>query len=91
MAYSLSELASYNMGLNHWSIRELKRTFMEVEEAGEPLMQQALDAMQRYHEARDSLISAEEVERLRLIAESLFQAVNEYQLRALGGKGETRH
>lgn len=64
---------------------------MEVVEAGEPLMQQALDAMRRYHEARDSLTSAEEVERLRLVAESLYQAVNEYQLHALGGEGATRH
>jgi hypothetical protein len=71
--------------------RELKRTFVEVAKAGEPLMQQALDAMRRYHEARDSLISAQEVERLRLVAESLYQAVNEYQLHALGGEGATRH
>lgn len=52
--------------------------------AGEPLMQQAMDALRRYHEARDSLIPAEEVERLRLEAESLFEAVHEYQRRALG-------
>lgn len=52
--------------------------------AGEPLMQQAMDALRRYHEARDSLTSAEEVERLRLEAESLFEAVHEYQRRALG-------
>lgn len=71
--------------------RHLKRTFMEVQEASEPLMQQAVDAMRRYHEARDSVTSAEEVERLRLVAESLYQAVNEYQLDALGGEGATRH
>lgn len=71
--------------------RELKRTLMEVVEAGEPLMQQALDAMRRYHEARDSVTSEEEVERLRLVAESLYQAVTEYQLHALGGEGATRH
>ncbi|MGE8459111.1 MAG: hypothetical protein ACN6OY_21310 [Pseudomonas alloputida] len=52
--------------------------------AGEPLMQQAMDALRRYHEARDSLTCAEEVERLRLEAESLFEAVHEYQRRALG-------
>lgn len=69
----------------------MKRAFMNVVEAGEPLMQQALDAMRRYHEARDSVTSAEEVERLRLVAESLYQAVNEYQLHALGGEGATRH
>lgn len=52
--------------------------------AGESLMQQAMDALRRYHEARDSLTPAQEVERLRLEAESLFEAVHEYQRRALG-------
>ena len=59
--------------------------------AGEPLMQQAMDAMRRYHEARDSLTSAEEVERLRLEAEALMQAVSEYQQAVLGGPAATRH
>jgi len=58
---------------------------------GEPLMQQAMEAMRRYHEARDSLTDAEEVERLRLEAESLMQAVSEYQLSALGGPTATCH
>lgn len=58
---------------------------------GEPLMQQALDAMRRYHEARDLLTPANEVERLRIEAESLMQAVNEYQLSALGGPTATCH
>ncbi|GGU54055.1 hypothetical protein GCM10009504_08710 [Pseudomonas laurentiana] len=44
---------------------------------GEPLMQQAIDAIPQYHKA-------EEVERLCLLAESLFQAVTDYQLQALG-------
>lgn len=52
--------------------------------AGEPLVRQAVDALRRYHEARDSLTPAEEVDRLRLEAESLFDAVHEYQRRALG-------
>lgn len=69
----------------------MKRTFIEVAEVGEPLMPQALDAMRRYHAAPDSVTSAEEVEPLRLVVESLYQAVNEYQLHALGGKGATRH
>jgi len=34
--------------------------------AGEPLIRQAMDALRRYHEARDSLTPAEEVERLGL-------------------------
>ncbi|MDD2048328.1 hypothetical protein [Pseudomonas putida] len=53
--------------------------------AGEPLMLQAMDAIRQYHEARDSLTPAEEVERLRLKAASLFEAIQEYQLRIFGG------
>ena len=59
--------------------------------AGEPLMQQAMDAVRRYQEARDSLTAAEEVERLRLEAESLMQAVSEYQQTVLGGLAAARH
>ncbi len=59
--------------------------------AGEPLMRQAMDALRRYHEARDSLTPAEEVERLRLEAESLFEAVHEHQRRALGWPGHNLH
>ncbi|MEC6743296.1 hypothetical protein [Pseudomonas qingdaonensis] len=59
--------------------------------AGEPLMQRAMDAMRRYHEARDSLTAAEEVDRLRLEAESLMQAVSEYQQSVLGCPKATRH
>jgi hypothetical protein len=59
--------------------------------AGEPLMQQAMDALHRYHEARDSLTPVEEVERLRLEAESLFEAVHEYQRRAFGRPAHPLH
>lgn len=45
--------------------------------ACDPLMQQAIDVVRTYHEA-------EEVERLRLLAESLFQSVTYYQLQARG-------
>ncbi|WP_210015357.1 hypothetical protein [Pseudomonas palmensis] len=58
---------------------------------GEPLMQQAMDAVRRYQEARDSLTAAEEVDRLRVEAESLMQAVSEYQQAVLGGQAATRH
>jgi hypothetical protein len=58
---------------------------------GEPLMQQAMEAMRRYHEAKDSLTPPEEVDRLRLEAESLFEAVHEYQRRALGAPTHPLH
>lgn len=59
--------------------------------AGEPLMQQAISAMKRYHEAKDLGAPAEEVLRLLLVAESLMQAVSEYQQTVLGGLAATRH
>ncbi|MNJ23881.1 hypothetical protein D3C77_182780 [compost metagenome] len=63
----------------------MKKTLAGVVESGEPLMRQVVDALRRYHEARDLLAPPEEVERLRLEAESLFEAVQEYQFRLLGG------
>lgn len=54
-------------------------------EAGEPLMQQAIEALRRYHEAKAAAGPPDEIERLKMLAESLLQAVSEYQLRALGG------
>jgi len=71
-------------GQNELSERAMnKRTFIGMIEAGEPLIQQAIDAMREYHQAQDSGAPAEEIERLRLLAESLFQAVSDYQLRAV--------
>ncbi|WP_449432363.1 hypothetical protein [Pseudomonas putida] len=60
-----------------------KRTFVGMVEAGEPLIRQAIDAMKQYHEAKDLGASPEEVERLRILSESLFQAVSDYQLRVV--------
>lgn len=54
-------------------------------------MQQAVEAMRIYHEARDLGAPPEEVERLRILAESLFQAIIDYQLQVLGGPGYTSH
>ncbi|MNZ75750.1 hypothetical protein D3C78_942360 [compost metagenome] len=57
-----------------------KRTLIGMVEAGEPLIQQAIDAMREYHQAQDRNAPPEEVERLRLLADSLYQAVIDYQL-----------
>ncbi|WP_342625322.1 hypothetical protein [Pseudomonas alkylphenolica] len=57
----------------------------EKMEAVEPLMQQAIEALRRYHETKDAENPPNEVERLKMLAESLFQAVSEYQLQELGG------
>lgn len=56
-----------------------------------PMYTDAVDAMRRYHEAQKAGRPADEVERLRLIAESQFQAVTDYQLKALGGSAGPVH
>lgn len=56
-----------------------------------PAYIEAIEAMRRYQEAQDNGTPAIEVERLRLIAESLFQAVTDYQMRAYGRDGGTFH
>lgn len=48
----------------------------------EAFMCEVLAAVRRYHEAKD-LLPPDEVERLRLEAESLYQAVADYQFRSL--------
>ncbi len=58
-----------------------KDTFIELVEADEPLIQQVIDAIRQYHDAKDLGAPAEEVERLRVLSESLYQAVSDYQLR----------
>ena len=49
-----------------------------------PMYTDAVAAWRRHHESKASGAPAEEVERLRLVAESQFQAATDYQLRALG-------
>jgi len=51
----------------------------------------ALAAMKRYYQAKASGRSAQEIERLRQIAEAQFCAVSEDQLRALGCPGGQSH
>ncbi len=60
-----------------------KRTFIGMIEAGEPLIQQAVDALREYHQAQDRGAPPEEVERLHQLAESLYQAVSDYQFRVI--------
>lgn len=57
----------------------------------DPMYAEAVAAMKRYHESQAAGLPADEVERLRQIAESQFQAVTEYQLRALGKDDGTIH
>ncbi len=46
-------------------------------QASEPLMQQAIEALRRYHEAKAAERAPDEIERLKMLADSLFQAVSE--------------
>ncbi|MHC8400299.1 hypothetical protein ACYZTX_12670 [Pseudomonas sp. MDT1-17] len=62
----------------------------EKVKAGEPVMEQAVQALRRYHEAQETQ-PAEEVEKLRLEAEALFVAVNEYQRQAFDGPAPQFH
>lgn len=57
-----------------------KRTFIGMVEAGEPLIKQAIDAIWQYHQAQERGAPPEEIEHLRLLADSLYQAVIDYQL-----------
>lgn len=51
----------------------------------------AMEALKCYQEAKDFGAPPEEIERLKILAESLFQATNDYQLQVLGGPGCTTH
>ncbi|MEC6746313.1 hypothetical protein [Pseudomonas qingdaonensis] len=53
-------------------------------ESIEPLLQEATEALRRYHHAKITGALPEEVEHLRLLAENLYSAVSEAQKRALG-------
>ena len=50
---------------------------------GKPLLERAMQAVRRFHEARDSSVSREEVERLRNEAEALMAEVSAFQVEAL--------
>ncbi|TYO70675.1 hypothetical protein DQ397_004235 [Pseudomonas sp. CK-NBRI-02] len=60
-------------------------------EAGDLLIQQCIDATRKYHEAKDMGAPTAEVERLKMLADSLYQAVTEFQLRSRGEAGGAHH
>ena len=69
----------------------MKGTLQEWMVAGEPLMKQAMDALRLYHEAQAAGRPAEEVEHLRLTAESMFKEMNDFMFRAFGHPSQTTH
>ncbi|OZY39421.1 hypothetical protein CJF43_23185 [Pseudomonas fragi] len=62
----------------------MKRTILGMTQAGEPLILEALKALCLYREAKASGRPQEEIDRLQILAESLVQAVTDYQLLAVG-------
>lgn len=58
----------------------MKRTFIGMVEAGEPLIRQAINAARQFYAAEAAGAPAEEVTRLCLLADSLYQAVIDFQL-----------
>lgn len=62
----------------------MKRTILGMTQAGEPLILEALEALRLYREAKTSGRPQEEIDRLQILAESLVQAVIDYQLLAVG-------
>ncbi|WP_369781557.1 hypothetical protein [Pseudomonas sp. WC2401] len=69
----------------------MKRTILGMAEAGEALISAALVAQDHYREAKKTGRPTEEVERLRILADSLVQAVTDYQLLADEANAITRH
>lgn len=70
-----------------WSNRQdnvVKRSIEGLAQAGEPLIREALEARRAYQDAADAGAPVEEVRRLKLLADSLYQAVIDYQLLAAG-------
>ena len=60
----------------------MKRTVLGMTQAGEPLILEALEALRLYREAKLSGGPSDEVNRLRVLAESLVQTVTDYQILA---------
>ena len=69
----------------------MTRTILGIIEAGESLIQQAIEAMRHHHEAEVAGKSPDELERLRLLADSLYQAVVDYHPRAIADGSQVLH
>lgn len=59
--------------------------------AGEPLLQQAIEAMRHHREAEAAGKSPAEIERLRLLADSLYQVVADYHSRTIADGSQALH
>lgn len=69
----------------------MTRTILGIIEAGESLIQQAIEAMRHHRKAEVAGKSPDELERLRLLADSLYQAVVDYHPRAIVDRSQALH
>jgi len=69
----------------------MKRTLQGMAEAGEPLLRQALAAIRAFNLAESEGRPDEELKRLKLEADHLYQTVIDYQLQKAGSLGQTEH
>lgn len=69
----------------------MQRTLEGMALAGEPLLLKALEAVRAHRDAETGGAPPEEVERLRLLAESLYQAVLDFQLIVAGDLPDQIH
>lgn len=69
----------------------MKRTLEGMALAGEPLLRQALEAIRAHRDAEASGAPREEVARLQMLADSLYEAVVNYQLLVSGDLPDAIH
>lgn len=69
----------------------MKRTLLGMAEVGEQLIRDAIEANRLYLQAEEEGKPASEIEQLRLLAESLYQAVTDFQLRKHEGMTPMMH
>lgn len=69
----------------------MKRDLSKVLMPDHPLYTEAVEALKLYHQAQAEGAVGAELERLKLLAEHRFQAITDYQLRALGGPAQKGH
>ena len=69
----------------------MKRTLEGMTKAGEPLLREALEAIKAHRRAQDEGASQETVERLSLLANSLYHSVVDFQLVKDGGLPDSIH
>ncbi|MFV3326645.1 hypothetical protein ACNFG0_09250 [Pseudomonas sp. NY15372] len=58
----------------------MKKSFLGLLEAGEPLIVEAIEARRELHKAEAEARPTGEIERLRMLADALYEAVTDYQM-----------